>query len=642
MLVSTDVGGTFTDFIEVEGEELRAFKLLSSKNVGRVIEEGIGDKPLDFFSHGTTVATNTILERKGAKTALITTKGFRNVVLIGRQARSKLYSLAITRPAPLINRVYEIDERVNSTGEIIRDIDLDELETIKADLKANEVESVAICFLFSFLNSAHEERVKKALDLPISVSSEVLREYREYERTSTTVLDAYGKPSFDRYFDRLKNIKELPQDIWVMQSNGGVQKIEGLTPVNALLSGPAGGVAASKWIAELLGLKNLITFDMGGTSTDVSTLIDQKALMTSEGSIAGYPIAVPMVDIVTIGAGGGSIVWLDEGGALRVGPQSAGAEPGPICYDKGGDRLTVTDANLLLGYLGDEISNLKLNKEKARRIAKLTAKKWGLGYPELLQGIQKIVNFNMSEAIRLLTLKRGLDPRDFSLMAYGGAGPMHACQLTKDVQIKEVVVPPYPGAFSAFGILSSLFTKEFSESHLGILKEEMNFVSEKIREFQREGKKALKKQGLEKAVYLPSLDLRYKGQAYSLSMPLETGDIESKEVERIEKRFHQAHLSRYGYSAKAPVELVNVRLRIEADRLKLSLPKICRRTPDFIGERICLFEGEKCKTPVFKGRACNFKQEGPIIIEDDTATIVVPPAFSLKMDDFGIIRIRRC
>jgi N-methylhydantoinase A len=641
MLVSTDVGGTFTDFIEVEEGKLNAFKLLSSKAIDEVIKKEISNKSLDFFSHGTTTATNTILERKGAKTALITTKGFGDVIQIGRQARSKLYSLAIARPSPLVSKVYEIDERINSRGEVIKPINPEELKAIEADLEARGFESIAVCFLFSFSNSAHEKRVKQSPNLPVSMSSEVLREYREYERASTTVLDAYVKPVLNHYFNGLKKIKELPPDLWVMQSNGGVQKIEELTPVNALLSGPAGGVAASKWIAELLELKDLITFDMGGTSTDVSTLLDRKALMTNEGSIEGYPVAVPMVDIVTIGAGGGSIAWLDEGGALRIGPQSAGAEPGPICYDKRGSQLTVTDANLLLGYLGEEISSLKLNKEKAEKAAKLLAKNWRIGYLDLLQGVQKIVNFNMGEAIKKITLQRGLDPRDFCLIAYGGAGPMHACQLTKDIGIREIIVPPYPGAFSAFGILASPFTKEFSESHLTDLEKQMDFISSKLREFYRRGAKVLKNFGLKQAIYLPSLDLRYKGQAYSLSIPLRADEVELKQIEQIEEKFHRAHRNRYGYSSKALIELVNVRLRIEAERLKLKLPRIDQRKPIFKGERICLFEGEEYRTPVFGGRARNFQQAGPVIIEDDTATVVVPPSFHLEMDEFGIIYIKR-
>jgi N-methylhydantoinase A len=636
MRISSDVGGTFTDFVELQNNELRAFKILSSPNPEEIIEKGIKGKTVDLFSHGTTLGTNAVLEKKGARTALITTRGFKDVIYIGRQSRPKLYELDVSKPEPLPAAVYELDERIAPDGKVLKKLKENEIERLKRKLKKNRIESVAVCFLFSFVNDEHEKVLKDKLELPCSISGEVIRECREYERSSTTVLDAYVKPKLKNYLKRMRRIKGMPPDIWVMQSNGGVEKAEEVLPVNTLLSGPAGGVAASKWLSDKLGLRNVITFDMGGTSTDVSVLVDGKILKTLEEEIGGYSLTVPTVDIVTVGAGGGSIAWLDQGGAVRVGPQSAGADPGPICYGKGGEKPTVTDTNFLLGYLGDTISRVKLKKGPTENLINQYARRWKLDRLELLGGIRKLVNFNMGQAIRKVTLERGYDPREFSLIAFGGAGPMHACDLAKQLDIKEVIIPPIPGAFSALGILVCPFTLEYSKSVIATLTSSIATAKELIDRFIKNAEEKIRRYELSNPILFPSLDLRYKGQSYYINVPFHEGNLEG-----IENSFRENHRIKYGYSANAPIELVNVRLRVECKRIDVNLPRPERGSSIKGRQRSCIFNGEEIETVILKGIGVEFESEGPLIVEQETATVVVPPSFNLTADEYGVLYLRR-
>lgn len=642
MHISTDIGGTFTDFVILEEGELRTFKLPSTpKNPSQAVKQGLQDVKPGMLSHGTTVATNAVLERKGAKCALITTKGFKDILTIARQKRPSLYDFTCTRPEPFVQKemCFEVEERISAQGEVLRDLQKEELVELKKYLQNTDVEAIAISLLFSFLKPEHEMKIAEVLkNWPLSLSSEVLPEFREYERTSTTVLDAYVKPIVSRYIIEIEQV--FGNRFYIMQSNGGVttSNVAVKRPINILLSGPAGGVAATKYLGELLGIPNLISFDMGGTSADISLVLDSQPVWTSEGEINGIPVRVPMLDINTIGAGGGSIVWLDEGDALRVGPESAGAEPGPICYGKGGQEITVTDCNLLAGYLGEEGllgGDMPLKMKPASKKMEILSKKIGMSLEDTVLGIQNVVSSNMIRTIRLSLAKRGLDPMDFALVAYGGAGPMHACALAKEMGIKEVLIPFLPGAFSAYGILVSDIRLGYSRSVLLPLDDADKEIEKKMMELIKDAKKDLARQGIEEkeANFLPSLDLRYKGQSYEINVEME---------QDLAHKFHEKHEQLYGYAMpKEPLELVNVRLFVVYER-KRPLPRVgSSGNNKEKAERKVLFEDGFRQTKIFSRADLNpgFEGIGPAIMEEKTATTVIPPDIPFKVDEYGVIHM---
>lgn len=655
MPISTDIGGTFTDFVCFDGTEIKTFKVPSTpQNPELAIAEGLTRlSRAASFSHGTTLATNAVLERKGARTGLVTTKGFADILKIGRQQRTHLYKLDSARPTPLVDTYFEIPERVSSTGEILASPANEEIETVLERIKSKDIDSLAICFLFSFLNPENERIVKDRLlkdGLSVSCSSDVLPEFREYERMSTTVLDAYLKRAVERYLTSMEALLEENgmERFYVMQSNGGVVKagVMKAKPVNMLLSGPAGGVAASKFLSSLIGINNLITFDMGGTSADVSTIVNGHLSWTSEGSINGLPIRMPMVDIVTVGAGGGSIAWLDEGGALRVGPESAGALPGPICYGLGGTAVTVTDCDLLCGFINPNYfvgGDMVLDAEKAHRRVEQFANELGLSYEDTILGVWKIVNANMIKAVRLASVEKGLDVRDFSLIAFGGAGPVHAAALAQELDIPTVIVPFASGVFSAYGILVSDVQRDYSRTHLVRItdaeEEADEVVTATITDLTAEAKKELDEQGIafKNATLVPSLDMRYVGQSYEINVDLTTT------VTDAHKRFHTRHRRLYGYAmASENTEIVTIRLRVIAPRAKPEPPKA---RADAAGKpleyRDVLFETGKASTPVYR-RAdlpAYFELEGAAIIEARDSTTVVPPGMRFSVDGYGDIVI---
>ncbi len=650
MHISTDVGGTFTDFVIFDGGELKTFKVPSTPQKPELgIENGLNRLPTaTTFSHGATIATNAVLERKGARIGLITTKGFVDILKIGRQKRPNLYTFDSRRPKPLVDTYFEISERVSSKGEIIESPAEEEIRAVVERLKSRGIDSVAICFLFSFLNPKNERVVRDRLikeGLSVSCSSEVLPEFREYERMSTTVLDAYLKRIVEGYITNMGAVlaKKGMAQFYVMQSNGGVVKagVVKNKPVNMLLSGPAGGVAASKFLAELIGIDKLITFDMGGTSADVSTVVNGNLSWTSEGSIDGLPLKMPVVDIVTVGAGGGSIAWLDEGGALRVGPESAGAFPGPICYGLGGKDVTVTDCDLLCGFINPNYflgGEMVLNAEKAKTEVAKFADEIGMSYEDTIHGVLNVVNSNMIRAIRLASVEKGLDTRDFSLIAFGGAGPVHAAALAKELNIPRVIVPFAPGVFSAYGIMVSDVQLDHSRTKIlrttGEKVEE--FVKGTIEDFVAEAKSELKEQdiSLEEAMLFPSLDMRYVGQSYEIN-------VSFKGLEDALKSFHASHNRLYGYSIPAEdVEIVNVRLRVVAPRAKPSPPKVKKEGKGKPVEyRKVLFEEGLEKTPVYRRADLPVEHEGAAIIDGKDSTIVVPPDMSFSVDGYGDIVI---
>lgn len=659
MLLSTDIGGTFTDFVLVDKGRLTAFKVPSTPHEPELaIRDGLHRcAPVTSFSHGTTLATNAVLERKGAKLGLLTTSGFADILHIGRQQRSHLYQLDAGRPRPLVEppACIEIAERVSASGDVLQSPGLAELRAVAERLRAQGIESVAICFLFSFLNPVNERQVRDYLlqdGFTVSCSSEVLPEFREYERMSTTVLDAYVKRTVEGYLSRLEVIlaEHGVAQFYVLQSNGGVVKAVQMKsrPVTMLLSGPAGGVAAAHYLGAHLGMTQLITFDMGGTSADVAAIRNGRASWTSEGELTGLPLRVPMVDISTVGAGGGSIAWLDAGGALRVGPESAGAVPGPICYDLGGKDVTVTDCDLLCGYLNPQYflgGELPLDAAKARARVSAFAAEIGLSREDTILGVWQIVNATMLRALRVVSVERGLDLRDFTLCAFGGAGPVHAAALAKALGIPRVLVPFAAGVFSAFGILVSDIQLDYSRTQLirlpGGQREAAQAerrVQEALAEFAARARQELVLQGLDpgEALIQPSIDLRYVGQSYELNLPYTT-------LSDVQRRFHAQHAQRYGYAMLAErVELVTIRLQVVVPREKPALPRAstgAKGTP--VEHRSVLFEAGMEETPVYRREdlPAQFEHEGAAIIEAKDSTVVVPPGMRFTVDEYGDILI---
>jgi len=637
--VGVDVGGTFTDFVGFRGREVVTTKLPSTANPARAVLAGMRELGAEGMAHGTTVATNAILERKGARTVFVTTAGFEDLLTIGRQNRPSLYDFHVARPPPAVPRemCLGLRERVDARGRVIRAPSDSEIRRIVKAIRARRAESVAVCLLFSFLSPRHEERLRRALPgLPVSTSHEVLAEFREFERASTTVLDAYIKPLVSRYLADLR--ASIGRNFFVMKSGGGVASQADVVrrPVDLVLSGPAGGVAAAVALARASRRRNLVTFDMGGTSADFSTVVDGRPQWTTEAAIETFPLALPAVDIESVGAGGGSLASLDRGGALRVGPESAGADPGPMAYGKGGARPTVTDADLLGGVLGPSLLGGRFPLDIARSRAGLEslATDLHLSLDETVLGVQRIVQATMSKAMRLILAKRGLDPRGFALLAFGGAGPMHACALAREIGVPRVLVPYLPGAFSAYGILISDVRLEYSRSVVRPLDGARTVIREAIEDFRARARRDLAAQGLNpsRGVFEASVDLRFRGQSYEINIPLR-GDLGAA--------FRRAHRARYGYaSATEPIEAVTVRLIARVAR-KAHVPRPPSGVTPRADTRAVLFEGgwEEAHVLARPRLPVGFTAEGPLVVEEAHATTLVPPGATLRVDPLGLLEI---
>lgn len=639
MDVGVDVGGTFTDFVGFRGRSVVTEKIPSTRDASVAVLEGMKALGGTSMSHGTTVATNAILERKGARTAFVTTAGFEDLLVMGRQNRPNLYDLRVTRSAPVAppDLCFGVRERIDAAGSVVHRLTASDARRTAAAIRTRGAESVAVCLLFSFLRPDHERSLAQSLrGVSISLSHEVLAEFREYERASTTALDAYIKPLVSRYMADLE--RGLRRGFRVMKSSGGVTQHTALgrRPVEIVLSGPAGGVAAAAAVARALRGRNLVSFDMGGTSADFSTIIDGRPQRTTEASIDGFPLALPVVDIESVGAGGGSIAFRDPGGALRVGPDSAGADPGPVAYGKGGSRVTVTDADLVAGALGPSLlgGRLPLRVDLSRRGMESLAGDLRVSVDEAALGVQRVVRANMAKVMRIVLAKRGLDPRRFALLAFGGAGPMHAVSLAWEIGVPRVLVPFLPGAFSAYGILISDVRMDYGRSVLRPLERSRVAVERIVHEFTAQAKDDLRAQGLDprKAVLEASADLRFRGQSYEINVPFR-GDVASA--------FRRAHRLRYGHASKdEPIEIVTVRLTARLPRRPV-FPRLPRAVRPHARSRRVLFEDGWRETPVYARSSLpvGFAADGPVIIEEDHATTVVPPGASFRIDARGMIDI---
>lgn len=675
---AVDTGGTFTDVCmlnETTGEFFITKVPSTPDNPSRAIIQSLkmvaemGKAALSGLSlllHGTTVATNALLERGGAKTALIVTRGFKDILYIGRQNRPHLYDFRSVKPAPVIPRhlTFEVNERIIPGGRVLRPLDEESFLAVAMKIKEISPDSVAVSLLHSYANPAHEQKIKQILagllpGVPVTLSSELLPEFREYERTSTTAINAVIRPKMSSYINDLSaelenNEKSTATGIYVMQSNGGVISASQAASESArtVLSGPAGGVLAGVLLSRETGRPNLITLDIGGTSTDVSLIHKEQPRFTTEGQIGGYPLRLPMLDIHTIGAGGGSIARIDRGGALKVGPQSAGARPGPACYGMGGHEPTVTDANLVLGRLNAGLSiggGRQLNLESARRaIHEKIASPLGLSLNKAAEGIIEVANAGMTRAIRLVSVQRGYDPREFSLMAFGGAGPLHAARLALEIGIPYVLVPRYPGVASAMGILFADVRRDYvnvavspwERVRAGDL---MNMFSE----LEGRAEKDFAAGGFDsRRVSLSKyIDLRYRSQSYELSLPVPGGKLSGGDLKLLERSFHLLHRKEFGFSREeTPLEMVALRLAASAETGKTphrenytmlhnqaTADKNAQTQPSC---RDVIFNGLSVNTPIYRRDTLlpGMELKGPAVVEQPDSTTLIWPGMTARVD----------
>ncbi|HYJ88371.1 MAG TPA: hydantoinase/oxoprolinase family protein [Pyrinomonadaceae bacterium] len=659
-----DTGGTFTDFVFASSRGIEIFKAPSTPSdpslaiaAGlKTIQEktGIPARHIEVV-HGTTVGTNALLQRRGARAALITTRGFEDVLAIGRQARPELYNLDAVRPPPLVpdELRFGVGERVTASGEVLVQLSETEVSKLVQRLRRAKVDSAAICLLFSFVDSTHEKKVASALaalGIPLSISHQILPEYREFERTSTVAINAYLQPLMGNYLGRLSG---QTSRLRVMQSSGGSisATAAGQEPVRTILSGPAGGVVGALETARAAAFKNLITFDMGGTSTDVALCEDGKLRMTNEAVVAGLPVAISMMDIHTVGAGGGSIARVDEGGSLRVGPESAGADPGPACY--GRSLLpTVTDAHVVLGHFGgagllggafslDEDRSHKAMAHLAKEMTRAARRK--ITPIDAAQGVISVVNTNMERALRRISVERGYDSRDFALLPFGGAGGLHAVELAQALCIPQIIVPKSAGALSAIGVLAADVVKDQSHTIMLELRSGIEDRLERaFREMERAAVRTLRSEGFVEAKqhHERSLALRYKGQSFELEIPHTRGNIATA--------FHRAHLKRYGYAQKSSIiEVVSARVRSSGLTEKIAQQRASKVDKGFA--KPCRFveshiSGKKIRTAVYEREQLVPGEwlRTPCIVTEYSATTLIPAGVSAVVDRYGnlIIEMR--
>lgn len=666
--ISVDIGGTFTDLVmaDTETKLTTTCKVLSTPgNSATGVMNGLRQivddpKQIEFFVHGTTVGLNAFLERKGARVLLLTTKGLRDSYTIARGDRKTLYDAQYRKPRRLVPRrdVLEITERLRSDGSILEPIHEEDFEPIIQKIQAEGIQSVAICFIHAYVNPIHELRAREILQkalgdsISITLSHEIAREWREYERASSAVMNAYIAPIVQRYLTSLeKELVDFGTDaaVHVMQSSGGIirAKTAREQPVHTLLSGPVGGAIGCVALSKTTGRKNLLGVDMGGTSFDMCLIIDGKPGVSNETEQQGLPLLLPLVEIHTIGAGGGSLAWL-EAGALRVGPQSAGALPGPACYGRGGTQPTVTDANLFLGRIGTDARLggwMQLDVGAAKNAIHSIASQLNLGDKELAEGMLSVINAKMADAIRTITIQVGIDPRDLSMVAYGGAGSMHAVWLARELGIREVIVPWSPGTFSAWGMLQTDIRRDLTTNfYYPSGKTSSGAIQTVFDQMSQEGRKLMAEEEVAEGdmYFTMSADIRYSGQEYFVNIPIHA----PFEIAAIDADFHAAYKIRYGHSTPgAPIEFVNLRLtafgRVGSEILGFQ-PKADAGDP-VQGTREVILDGQSLMTTILNRDAMPIgaQYQGPLIIDESSATTVIPPGYSASVDEFGNVIITR-
>ncbi len=675
--VGVDTGGTFTDvcLIDDNGATL-VFKLSSSpEDPSNAISAGIlaileraGSAAADvnYVGHGTTVATNALLEGRGAKTGVITTGGFRDLLDLGRQMRPSLYDLQVEKPRLLVRRYlrHEVPERMLATGEVYITLDVDAVRSAARVLREDGVEAVAVCFLFSYLSPEHEDLAGSIIEqeLPdafVSLSHDVLAEFREYERLSTTVINCFVGPVMSRYTRRLKErvaAAGIPVAPFITQSNGGIISLDvaAASPVRTILSGPAAGVVGATTVSVAAGAPDIITFDMGGTSTDVALIAGGSAGLKMEQTVAGYPIRTPMLDINTVGAGGGSIAWIDGGGHLKVGPQSAGAVPGPAAYGQGGIEATVTDANVALGILSREAllgGEMAIDAAAADQAIDRVAAELGLGREEVAEGIIGLATVNMARAIRVISVERGHDPRDYALVAFGGAGPLHAGRLARELEIPTILVPAIPGILCAFGLLAANLRTDFSRT-LAVPADagSLDVVNECLGDLLTMAEAWFEQEDVAAGArsVAPVADMRYAGQNYELSIALSGCSLDQSSLDAALAEFHRAHDQSYGYSAELePVQIVTLRMEATGEVSPPELPLVATDgTLDdaLSGSRTTWLSeaGGWTTVPVYDRvrLSAGLTFAGPGIVEQMDSTTLVLPGQEVTVDRYGNLIIR--
>jgi len=662
--IGVDTGGTFTDFVYFRDGRITAGKVPSTpENPSKAILQGIsryiqdGRGRLGLIVHGSTVATNALLERKGARIALITTSGFEDVLFIGRQTRHRLFSISGETREYIMDRrdSFGIDERTDCRGAILKEIDPAELEEIISKIKKRKIAAVAVCLINSYANGKNEAVIKAALGragIPSSISSALLPEYREYERTATTAVNAYLMPVAGKYLADLR--KELSGvNLQIMQSNEGYISAEQAArePIRMALSGPAGGVVGAFEIAGVAGYKKIISFDMGGTSTDVS-LINGAIGRTSESEVSGLPIKIPMIDIHTVGAGGGSIAYVDSGGALKVGPESAGAKPGPACYGTG-DLPTVTDANLFLGRIDPDYflgGGMRIHPERSARALQALATKIGRSPLETAEGIIRIADSNMEKALRVISIERGVDPREFYLFSFGGAGGLHAVSLAERLRMAGVIVPKNAGVLSAFGLLLADSIRDYSSSLIKLVASvDARAIDEKFRVMEVKGFEDLGCDGFgtNKIAMQRSADMRYKGQSFEITVPFPPLSAKNWKDKLIED-FQNTHERLYSYRhPHSDIEIVTLRVKAagRTDKIKIKKEKpVSSSAMDARIKKQKIFcEGRQMDAIVYERDrlGAGNKIDGPALIIDKESTTFLPPAYSAAVDEYLNIIINR-
>lgn len=668
-----DIGGTFTDLVLFDQGtgEFMVIKVPSrpsdpagalTHSVEKALQQADAKaESVTLLNHGTTIVTNAVLEGTLAKTALIATEGFSDVLEIGRHLRPDMYDLYQDKPNPLSTRDlrFGVKERMGPEGGVVTPLDSGSVAAVIESIKESDVDAVAISLLHSYANAEHEVAIKAAVqealpDVSVSASSDVCREIREFERTSTVALNASAQPVVARYLSILEERmgKQLPEaQVLLMQSNGGSMTVSAArhTPAHLLYSGPAGGVLACQFIGQMAGRENVMGFDMGGTSTDIAVVHRGEPIMTNEADVNGYPVKLPVIDVNTIGAGGGSIAWLDSGGVLRVGPRSAGADPGPAAYCQGGTEPTVMDCNLALGRLSpDRFLNGEMNLDREASIAAIKEKiadPLGMDPMAAAAGILRIANANMERALKVSSAERGYHPRDFTLIGFGGGGPVHSAAVAKEVGFPEVLIPEVPGVFSAFGLLISDIRHDFVRSYMGQTDEiSLNKLGSVYDELEQLGVNALEKDGIEQErwVFERTADLRYVGQAYEVNVPVPGGDFDEACLAEVVSRFHQEHKRQFGHSAENdPVEFVSLRLVAmgPVDPPELRAREKSSGDVEPATRRDVYFEesGGFVDCPVYERSALRpgASVNGPLIVEQLDTTTVVHPGMSLDVDQWG-------